>query len=137
MQQNLKKFFFLFAIFSSSLVFAEDKLVTELSSNAANLYTTLVLMLQNFRWVFAIFPIVAIVISIAADFNKITESKEMMQQQDRPIKGDELTGMVIHVVSVLVGFYIIYGIFGLTYADASSMGQMWTVLVTSFWGGLI
>ena len=128
----MKKVIISFLVLVASSAWGAD-VVGDLQSNAAKLFDTLVTLFHNTKWIFAIMPVAASFMAISKDISKIRESQQNMMQQEPVLKGEETANIAFHAILVLISFYIIYGVFGMTYADASSFGEMWDSLVMSFW----
>jgi len=126
----IKKILLIF-ILSTSL-FAGEALTTQLSNNALELYKMLLLLFKNLLWIFAIFPISGIIMSILKDVEKIKEEQGSMMMQQKSLSGDDISKILLNVILVLLAFYIIYGTFGTAYAG-SSFSETWSLLVVNFW----
>ncbi len=126
----------IFFAFSASLFAVDTNIAKELSNNAVDTYNLLISLGRGMRWIFALLPVAVSFLSISKDISEIRKSKEMMQQ-DTGLKGEDIFVIAYHIVLVFISCYIIYGIFGLTYANASSMNEVWSVLVVDFWRGIL
>lgn len=125
----IKKILFLLFLFAVSL---QAGMVENLQAQAVNVFNALVNFFHSIRWVFAILPVFAAVMVLTKGIAKLKEEKTQQMQSMKP-SFDDVSKLVFSVGAVFLSFFILYGIFAITFANANSMQEAWSVLVNSFW----
>ena len=94
--------------------------------------------IHSFIWIFALIPVLILGLAVVGAMKKIEKERELHRQRQYK-SADTLTGMegvgimVGHAVIAVLTVYLIYGTFGVVYADANGFNEVWIKLVTNVW----